>query len=206
MHHRFACDPALAEEYCEFMGIYEKLGHMERNPFKDRCKPKTWYLPHDVVVSATAMKRKIQVVFDASRLTRGRDCLNEFLLPGPPNWRQYKFAFTADIIKMFRQIWVDPADQDFQRILWSSDSVTPPIEYRFKAVTYGTSCAPFLAMRTLQQLALEGKSRFSLGATCIASNIYVHDIFEGADSLSMAIQKQKELSDLLKSAGIGLDK
>jgi hypothetical protein len=61
-------------------------------------------------------------------------------------------------------------------------------------------------MRTLQQLALQGKSRFSLGAESIASNIYVDDIFEGADSLSIAIQKQQELSDFLKSAGIGLDK
>jgi hypothetical protein len=86
--------------------------------------------------------------------------------------------------------------------LWSPDSDTPPIEYRLKTVTYGTSCASFLVMRTLQHLALEGKTRFPLGAACIASN----DIFEDADALSMAIQKQQELSDLVKSAGIGLDK
>jgi hypothetical protein len=70
MHRRFARDPALAEEYREFMGIYEQLGHMERDPFKDWCKPTAWYLPHHAVISATAMKRKIRVVFDASRLTR----------------------------------------------------------------------------------------------------------------------------------------
>jgi hypothetical protein len=98
------------------MGIYERFGHM---------------------------KRRIRVVFDDSRLTRERHCLNEFLLTGPPlqgdlslilaNWRQYKFEFMADIIKMFRQIRVD-----FQRILWSPDFDIPPIEYRLKTVTYIT--------------------------------------------------------------------
>jgi hypothetical protein len=89
------------------------------------------------------------------------------------------FVFTADIIKMFRKIRVDSADQDFQRILWSPDSDTPPNEYRLKTVMYGTLCAHFLAMRTLQQLALEGKSRFPLGATCITANIFVDDNFRG---------------------------
>jgi hypothetical protein len=61
-------------------------------------------------------------------------------------------------------------------------------------------------MRTLQQLALEGKSRFPLGASFITSNIYVDDIFADADALSRDVRKKQELSELLKSAGIGIDK
>jgi hypothetical protein len=94
--------------------------------FKDQCKLTVWYLPYHLVVSETAMKRKIRVVFDTSQLARKGHCLNDFQLPGPPlqrdlslilaNWRHYKFAFTADIIQMFRQIGVDPVNQDYQRI------------------------------------------------------------------------------------------
>jgi hypothetical protein len=50
------------------------------------------------------------------------------------------------------------------------------------------------------------KSRFPLGAGCIESNIYVNDIFAGADAFSVAVTKRRELVDVLKSAGIELDK
>jgi hypothetical protein len=155
MHRRFNRDPELAKDYREFMEAYERLGHMERVPAKDLSASKAWYLPHHAVVSTTTNKRKIRVVFDASRQTREELCLNDFLLPGPPlqgdlplilaNWRHYRFAFTADIVKMFRQIQVDPADQDLQRIVWAPRSDLKPVEYRLKTVTYGTSCAPYLA-------------------------------------------------------------
>jgi hypothetical protein len=179
MHRRFKRDPEIANDYHEFMETYERLGHIERVQSKDLFASKVWYLLHHAVMSTTANKRKIRVVFDASRQTREGYCLNGFLLPGfllqgylpliLANWRQ--FAFTADIVKMFRQIWVDPAEQDLQRIVLAPRSDLPPIEYRLKTITYGTSCAPYLAIRTFQQLAQEGKSQFPLGAGCIESNI-----------------------------------
>jgi hypothetical protein len=61
-------------------------------------------------------------------------------------------------------------------------------------------------MRTLQQLAEEGKFRFPLGAGYIEPNIYVDDIFASPDALPAAVTNRRELVDVLKSAGIELDK
>ena len=107
---------------------------------------------------------------------------------------------------MFRQMRVAPEDQDFQRILWLPSPGIPVVDYRLTTVTYGTNSASFLAIRTLQQLAQDGKSSFLLGAQCIEHDTYVDDIFTGHDNLALVNQARKELMGLLKSAGIELDK
>ncbi|XP_058810112.1 uncharacterized protein LOC131675221 [Phymastichus coffea] len=145
------------------MQTYYDLGHMERVPDHERNNPYAWYLPHHAVMQAAAIQPKIRVVFDASRQTRDKYSLNDFLMAGPPlqsdldlillNWRRYRYGFTADIVKMFRQIRIAREDQDLQRIVWSPVAESPPIHYRLTTVTYDTSCAPYLAIRTFQQLA-----------------------------------------------------
>ncbi|XP_046141661.1 uncharacterized protein LOC123987780 [Osmia bicornis bicornis] len=216
MYRRFARDPRIASAYREFMAVYEKLGHMERVPASELDNPRAWYLPHHAVVQSTPSNWKIRVVFDASRKTREGQCLNDFLLAGPAlqrdlslillNWRRYRFVFTADVVKMFRQIRVSRGDQDFQRIVWAPSSSETPVEYRLTTVTYGTACAPYLAIRTLLQLAEEERSHFPLGARCLESNTYVDDTFAGADELAVAVNIRQELIALLRSAGVELDK
>lgn len=58
----------------------------------------------------------------------------------------------------------------------------------------------------LSQLIQDEGHRFPLGARCLKSETYVDDTFAGADELSIAIQKRVELTKLLGSAGIQLDK
>ncbi|XP_058802015.1 uncharacterized protein LOC131670431 [Phymastichus coffea] len=215
-HKRLARDPQLNRAYTEFMQTYYDLGHMERVPDHERNNPYAWYLPHHAVMQAAAIPPKIRVVFDASRQTRDKHSLNDFLMAGPPlqseldlillNWRRYRYGFTADIVKMFRQIRVAREDQDLQRIVWSPVAESPPIHYRLTTVTYGTSCAPYLAIRTLLQLARDEEKRFPLGAACLESETYVDDTFAGADDLASAIQKRDELIAILRSAGVKLDK
>ncbi|XP_058792416.1 uncharacterized protein LOC131664919 [Phymastichus coffea] len=111
-HRRFLNDSKLANAYAEFMDTYLKLGHMERVPTTEINNPQAWYLPHHAVITHTSRQSKIRVVFDASRKTHDKQCLNDFFIAGPPhqndlflillNWRRYRYAFTADIIKMFR--------------------------------------------------------------------------------------------------------
>lgn len=61
----------------------------------------------------------------------------------------------ADIKEMYRQILVHPKDRELQKILWRTGGGDPVKEYQLNTVTYGLSCAPYLAIRTLQQLALD---------------------------------------------------
>ncbi|XP_076298585.1 uncharacterized protein LOC143217827 [Lasioglossum baleicum] len=193
------------------MSIYEELGHMERVPFDEMNNSKAWYFPHHAVVQS-----KIRVVFDASRKNTEGCCPNDFLMKGPAlqrdlclillNWRRYRFVFTTDVVKMFRQIYVASEQRDFQRIVWSPSHSDPPVDYRLTTVTYGTACAPYLAIRTLQHVAIDEGARFPLGASCLNSNTYVDDIFAGADDLSDALKTRQELVDMLHTAGIELDK
>lgn len=72
-------------------------------------------------------------------------------------WRRFPIAFTGDIEKMNRQFLVHPDDQHFQNIIWCESEDQPIAEYSLQTVTYGTSCAPHLAVRTLRQLAIDQK-------------------------------------------------
>ncbi|XP_043501599.1 uncharacterized protein LOC122523781 [Polistes fuscatus] len=198
------------------MRVYEELGHMSRVPRSEVLRREAWYLPHHAVVQQDESRWKLRVVFDASRRTRDGHSLNSFLLTGPLlqsdlslillNWRRYRVAFTADIVKMFRQIRVELEHQDYQRIIWSLDAASEPVEFRLNTVTYGTACAPYLAIRTLSQLVRDEGSRYPLRSRCLESETYVDDTFAGADDIPTAVRKRDELVKLLDSAGIQLDK
>ncbi|CAH1378406.1 unnamed protein product [Tenebrio molitor] len=54
---------------------------------------------------------------------------------------------------MYRQIQIHPEHSDYQRIIWRNIPNHPLQIYRLTTVIYGTSSAPFLAIRCLQQLA-----------------------------------------------------
>ncbi|XP_066585595.1 uncharacterized protein [Prorops nasuta] len=215
LHRRFLRDPKLAHDYCVFMESYKNLGHMQRVSKSEVDNPRAWYLPHHAVVQ-TIPNWKLRVVFDASRRNANQHCLNEFLLVGQAlqndlslillQWRKYKFVFTTDIVKMFRQISLHPLDQDYHRILWSTNLTEVPVEYRLTTVTYGTACAPYLAIRVLKHLAESSRSKYPLGARCLIHNTYVDDIFAGAMTLTDAKEKMDELIVLLQSAGMQLDK
>ena len=152
--------------------------HLELN------NPGAWYLPHRAVVQSTLDRWKLCEVFDASRRMAHHGSLNQHLFPGPSlqkdlalilkNWRQYRFAFTANIVKMYRQILVDPLQYDLLRILWRRGPSEAGKEYRFKTVTYGRASAPFLAIRALKQLA---QDEGALAAICILDHSFVDNIF-----------------------------
>ncbi|XP_066595397.1 uncharacterized protein [Prorops nasuta] len=213
LHRRFVRDQKLADSYKEFMKFYEELGHMERVLDVDTRNSHAWYIPHHAVVQKSPWK--LRVVFDASRKLADGSCLNRYLHTGPAlqtelsliltKWRKYRYAFTGDIIKMFRQILIDPAYRDYQRILWAPCPDERVVEYRLNTVTYGMNCVPYLAIRVLMQLARSDHD-FPLGARCLCYNSYVDDVFAGSDDLSRALKKRDELVSLLHSAGMELDK
>lgn len=73
-------------------------------------------------------------------------------------------AFTADILKVYRRILIEENQRDLLRI-WGKCSEEEPAKI-FKLMTgiCGTSNAPYLAMLTLNQLATDEKTHFSLAS------------------------------------------
>ena len=107
---------------------------------------------------------------------------------------------------MFRQFRIHPDDADWQRILWRQSPEECLRVFRLLTVTYGTAPAPYLAIRILRQLALANEDVFPLGARILLEHSYVDDNLGGADNPAEATQAREQLTNLLGSAGMILDK
>ncbi|GFQ88441.1 integrase catalytic domain-containing protein [Trichonephila clavata] len=162
--------------------------------------PIQYYIPHH----PDNLTTKLRVVFNASSPTTTGPSLNDILMKGDvvedvfetiTRFRRHRFAFTTDIQKMYRQILVEASQRDLQRILWKVGSEEEIVTYRLKTVTYGMSNAPFLAIRTLQQLAKDEKTRFPLASEALLNDTYMDDIVSGAPDIETARRLQSELQD-----------
>ena len=107
---------------------------------------------------------------------------------------------------MFRQFLVHVDDLHWQRLVWR-DSITAPIQgYVALTVTYGTTCAPYLAMKAMIQLAKDGQNSHPMAHLMLLNQIYVDDIFLGADDEGQAKEQRDQLINLLATAGMQLGK
>uniref|UniRef100_A0A2H1WZP8 SFRICE_032395 n=1 Tax=Spodoptera frugiperda TaxID=7108 RepID=A0A2H1WZP8_SPOFR len=78
--------------------------------------------------------------------------------------------------------------------------------YVLCTLTYGTKAAPFLAMRTLQQLAKDEGNNFSLAKKALENDLYMDDVISGHHTIDTTKLLQKELCKLLKKGGFILRK
>ena len=74
-------------------------------------------------------------------------------------FRTHRYAFIADIEKMYRQILVSPRDSNLQRIVWRDSPHKELKHYALRTVTYGTASASFLATRCLKQISQENSTQ-----------------------------------------------
>ncbi|XP_065371866.1 uncharacterized protein LOC135963802 [Calliphora vicina] len=203
--------------YTEFMEEYERLGHMEKVGIYPRDLNRNgFFLPHHGVLRESSSTTKLRVVFDGSCKRSAQSSLNEELVAGPAlqndlptiinRWRRFKIGFRADLEKMFRQILVVQEQQRFQQILWRNSGSEEISIYKLSTVTYGTTPAPFLSIRVLQQLALDEKEKYPLACSVLNSDTYVDDVISGADSLSEAYHLHTQLCSLLNEGKFNLRK
>ncbi|CAB0045358.1 unnamed protein product [Trichogramma brassicae] len=210
LERRLAKSPELGQQYNKFMQDYEDLHHM-RKASPAQSNVKTAYIPHHAVVG-----KKLRVVFNASQEANNGKSLNDFLHVGGKlqsdistiilRWRLGRYAFTADIVKMYRQIRIHDEDVPWQRILWRKNPEDPIQEYELLTVTYGTACAPYLALRVMHQLAIDKQAQHPIGSKILQENMYVDDALVSCDSEIEAIQARVDLTEILRSAGMELDK
>ncbi|KAL7306684.1 hypothetical protein TKK_0001357 [Trichogramma kaykai] len=204
--------PKIKGMYDDFMQEYLNLQHMRPS----RSDTEGNYIPHHCIFKNVDSTPKIRVVFNASFKVKNGNSLNDCLLTGPKlqkdlwmiltSWRQFRVAFTADIIKMFRQIKINPADYTWQRIFWRDSPNEKLRSYELTTVTYGTAPAPYLALRVIQQLAKEEIGRFPEGAEIALRSSYMDDFYGGADTEKEAIAKRESLTMMLAAGGFELSK
>ncbi|XP_073835841.1 uncharacterized protein [Musca autumnalis] len=208
--------PELKSMYDEVIQEYLSLGHMELVEPPTSNYEQCFYLPHHGVYKPESATTKLRVVFNGSCATATGKSLNDKLYVGPVlqkdiislilNWRLYKYVFNADISKMYRQILVNPNQTTFQRIVYRTSPDEEIKDYKLNTVTFGLNCAPYLALRTLQQLAQDEEQRFPIGAKILKENMYVDDALVGIHTIPEGKVAKEQLTNILKSAGFHLRK
>ncbi|XP_068149534.1 uncharacterized protein [Drosophila tropicalis] len=223
LNRRLRNDASLKNAYVGTINEYLELGQMERvtsrasktgNPALggvDHC-----YLPHHPVIKESSSTTKVRVVFDGSSKTSNGKSLNEILAIGPKlhvhlqgiilNWRGLKWVFMADVEKMYRCINIPTDDAQYQRILWNPDTSDYVEEYACTTVMFGTSSAPYLAMRVMKQLAMDEYEKYPLAVDVINHQMYVDDILSGGDSIAETEDVKNQVIGMLRSGTFELRK
>ncbi|GFW25592.1 integrase catalytic domain-containing protein [Trichonephila clavipes] len=180
LEKRLQANPELRDRYVKFMQDYEHLGHMQLVPNSELSKPssKCFYLPHFGVVREQSETTKLRVVFDASAKTDSNLSLNDILHTGP---------------KISTNILEEIPEESLK-------------EYRLLTVTYGTACAPYLSIRTIQQLAEEEIKKFPEASKVALEDFYVDDLITGTNSKEDAKKLVSQVIELMKKGGFPIRK
>lgn len=217
LERRFRKEPTLKENYQKAMQEYIKSNYMEEIPENESNKNKSVYLPHHAVVRSDRETSKTRVVFDASAKGSNNVSLNDELLVGPQlqddlrdivmRSRLYRVCYASDIQKMYLQVLLHKQDADtYHRLLWREEESDPIKEYRMLRVTFGTASAPYLAVRTLHQVADDEGENHPEAVRVIKSDFYMDDLISGEDTAEKAIQTAQEVSSILQKGGFILSK
>ncbi|UYV74036.1 hypothetical protein LAZ67_11001902 [Cordylochernes scorpioides] len=194
----------LLQQYKDFMMEYLSLNHMELIPKNERDKPsdKCYYIPHHCVLRDQSSTTKLRVVFDSSCKTSNNYSLNDFLHTEPKlqhdifnylvKFRTNPIAFTGDIEKI---------ESSGEIVHWNLF-----LEYRLLTVTYGMSCAPYLAIRTLMQLATDKELLFPEASKILKTDFYVDDLLSGATTIEEAKVLIDDIRRILLSGGFCIRK
>lgn len=218
LEKRLNTNEQLKTDYHANIREYIDSGHMIPVKTANDNGGKEYFLPHHPVIKEASTTTKVRVVFDASCKSSDGMSLNDHLMTGPKlqtdirdiifNWRKYKFAYTADIARMYRMFWLNEKHQQYQKILWRFDSSEPVKEYQLTTVTFGVNCAPYLAIRALHYIADTNQHKPEFQSICksIKSEFYVDDFLSGSFQISDAINKQKKLRELFNQYGLNIRK
>ncbi|KAH9630335.1 hypothetical protein HF086_004468 [Spodoptera exigua] len=215
IERRLSRDPDLRSQYSEFMSDYLESGHMSLVPSEDMGQGK-YYLPHHCVLRPHSTSTRLRVVFDASAKDLHSRSLNDTQLIGPklqPNilelllrFREPNIVFMADARQMYRQIVLSSDQRDYQRIFWRNSPSEPLKEYRLNTVTYGLASSPYLACRTVRQLAEDEGDSYPLAKQALLTQVYIDDLATGFPTLETAQEAKSQIIALFKRGQFHLRK
>lgn len=216
LENKFRKNVEFKNKYADFIQEYKTLGHLSKISEDESKNIFQYFLPHHAVVKENSLTSNLRVVFDASAKTQTGYSLNDIQYSGPAiqgdivdillRFRSYTYALTADVMKMYRQVLMAEEDRNLQLIFWRDNQNEPISTYRLNTVTYGTTSAPFLAVRCLKQLALDNIDLYPCTSKAIQNSFYVDDFIGGANSLHELLVLQSQLSTILASGGFVLRK
>lgn len=195
LEKRFVKHPKLAEDYKRQIREAIELGHAEEVPFAPNQS--FHYIPHHAVEKESTTTA-LRVVYNASQVTSNGKSLIKF--------RFFKYAFTSDVEKMYKQILIDEAQLDLQRFVFRFDASEPLKDYRLKTVTFGMANAPYLAIRVLNELAESVRDNYPIATSIILNSMYMDDVLGGCHSFNELCEAYSQLKKTFESARLNLRK
>ena len=115
-------------------------------------------------------------------------------------------ALSADISKMYREILLHPRDRQLHRFLWRPHPEGVVQYYCMNRLTFGITSSPYLAVRTLQQVAEDHGKQAPIASHHILNSMYVDDLMAGADTVDEAVELFNQMRSVLKMGGFDLKK
>ena len=195
-------------------GIQKYLddGHAEVVPEGEisRNDGAVWYLPHHGVYQEE--KDKLRIVHDCSATFQGVS-LNKSCFRGPVlvnklqsvllRFRQYNYAWTADVTGMYLQVVIPLKDRDCLRFLWQRDGKI--IEYRMTRHLFGgvwcASSSAYAMLRTLRDFQADMVVRDVVGRS-----MYVDDLLRSIPSAEELARLIPRVCEVLLKGGFPLSK
>ncbi|XP_050344653.1 uncharacterized protein LOC126769778 [Nymphalis io] len=213
--------PKELEDYRKVIENYLNQNHMELITSEIEINdPTAVYLPHHAIIREDKETTKVRIVYDASCKGNNNVSLNDNLLIGSKlqqelmmhlrhilmRWRCHKICIVADLVQMYRQVLVNDREKDFQRIFWRFDANEPIRHYRLLRLTFGMPCAPYLAVKSLHQLAKDEREKYCLASDITLNDFYMDDLLTGCNDNEGAINIFEQMTKLMKQGGFTLQK
>ncbi|KAI5739399.1 hypothetical protein M8J77_018863 [Diaphorina citri] len=215
LERKLSANSEAKASYSKAITEYISEGYATRIELKDK-QELAYYMPHHAVVRPDRATTKVRIVFDLSCKTQSGLSLNEMLYAGPTLYKNlfqllisfcmFPITCTADIRKMFLQVYVDKEDQKFQRFLWRESPQEPLQCYQMERVVFGMRPSPFLAQRVLRQLAKDYEDEFPSGSHEVSQSFYMDDFLSSFMSKTEAVSTITELVSICDKGGFHLTK
>lgn len=75
-----------------------------------------------------------------------------------------------------------------------------PIEdFALQTLTFGTASAPYMAMRTLKEVAKQEANKYPIGADVTLKDFHVDDLMTGSDTIGQVKEIWHQTMNLLKA-------
>ena len=174
------------------LGHATKLSTTESTPTNNM----TYYIPHHYVTNPNKQK-KFRVAFAGTSLNdyllKGLDLLNS-LVTLLLRFRNGKYSISADIEKMFHQIFVKQNERNYLRFLWRDNPSLAISEYQMDVHTFGKNDSPCIANFSLKQCAKDQQNEFSKVITeSVDRDFYMDDFLKSEESVKDLINIATQL-------------
>ncbi|XP_063544857.1 uncharacterized protein LOC134753026 [Cydia strobilella] len=214
LERKFGKDVKLKKEYTKVINEYKDMGHLRRS--EKQNDDNALYLAHFAVIREDKDTSKVRIVYDASAKGSHGHSLNDTMMVGPVlqpdlrslvvTWRKHKICVVGDIVKMYRMINMTKEHINLQRIVWRDRPEDEFESYELTTVTFGTAAAPFLAVRTLNQLAEDEAHEFPETAPVIKKSFYMDDLMVGNENIEETKKTCQEIKEILRRGGFQMQK